>query len=306
MANIHQEERFMILYKYRADSEYTEKIFNDKKIWLSLPDDLNDPFECSIQNVMEDIIDKIVQKEKSEQLEGLVFTYSISPEGKKLWGLPKHKIKKLMYQIGLAKSFDMKYEIYRRFIYERTGNYPSDPNTKYQHIKQKIKRVGIFSLSENVDNELMWGHYSDGGRGVAIGFSVNPDSKLSRKSNCIKVNYNNDNIVLYERLKTSLVFGYDENLALFYQNISFDDPFFLSVISTKTEAWSYESEWRYVEEASGLFDLPAPIAEIVFGLKCPQSVRTKYINLIKKNFENNIEFYEIINIGKRLVKIKME
>lgn len=34
------------LYKYRADDEYTEKIFTEKSLWFSHPSAFNDPFDC--------------------------------------------------------------------------------------------------------------------------------------------------------------------------------------------------------------------------------------------------------------------
>ena len=34
------------LYKYRADDEYTEKIFTEKTLWFSHPNAFNDPFDC--------------------------------------------------------------------------------------------------------------------------------------------------------------------------------------------------------------------------------------------------------------------
>ena len=46
-------EKPQILYKYRDVGEYTEKIFTDKTVWLSKPENLNDPFECSIANFTE-------------------------------------------------------------------------------------------------------------------------------------------------------------------------------------------------------------------------------------------------------------
>lgn len=38
---------YLVLYKYRSDSEFTENIFTNKQVWLATPDTLNDPFECS-------------------------------------------------------------------------------------------------------------------------------------------------------------------------------------------------------------------------------------------------------------------
>lgn len=296
----------MILYKYRADSEFTKNIFINRKVWMSSPGQLNDPFECSIQTIMNDFISNQVKKEKMEQIEGFILAYVMNPAHELMWGLPKYKIKNILDKMGREKKFGKKYKLYKDFIYSRTGNYPSNPSSKYQNINKQINSIGIFSLSEKVDNELMWGHYADGSRGIAIGFSVEPNTKLKNENHCLKVTYSNDDIILSKRLATSLVFGMNDKGYKFYQRIAWNDPFFQSVISTKTEAWSYECEWRYVEETSGLYDLPAPIKEVVFGLKCPKVTRDKYIKLVKDNISNYVEFYEIVNVNKKLQKRTIE
>lgn len=43
-----------ILYKYRGNSEFTDKILLEQKIWLSKAKGLNDPFECKIQEIAKD------------------------------------------------------------------------------------------------------------------------------------------------------------------------------------------------------------------------------------------------------------
>lgn len=35
-----------IIYKYRSDNEFTEKIFIDKTLWFEHPNKFNDPFDC--------------------------------------------------------------------------------------------------------------------------------------------------------------------------------------------------------------------------------------------------------------------
>ena len=54
----------MLLYKYRTDSERTEEIFKKKEVWFAKPETLNDPLECSIQDIAEKsitIIRKVIQ-----------------------------------------------------------------------------------------------------------------------------------------------------------------------------------------------------------------------------------------------------
>lgn len=298
----------MLLYKYRTDSERTEEIIKKNEVWFAKPETLNDPLECSIQEIAEKSIVKFCEQEKQEQLEGFVLTYTMIPEHKLLWGLSKKEVKNVLEKMGKANGVDAKYRIYANFIKSRTGNYPSNPVSKYMYITDILKNVGIFSLSETCESELMWGHYADGGKGIAIGFDIQENSSLTYNSLCLKVNYTNEAVILKDRIKPTLAMAIGENgNPLYFQAPAFDDPFLKEVMSTKNTTWEYENEWRCVEQMPGLKTVIAPIAEVVFGIKCPQDIREKYIALAHKYFQNSISFFEIVLDGrtfKRKILIK--
>lgn len=289
----------MLLYKYRTDSERTEEIFRNNQVWFARPDTLNDPLECSIQETAERSIAKHCKQEKQEQLEGLVMVCALMPEHKLLWGLPKSEIKKILKKISKANGIDAKYRVYSNFIKSRTGNYPSNPASKYTHIADIVKNVGIFSLSETCESELMWGHYADGGKGIAIGFDIRDDKGLTHNSLCLKVNYSNEPIVLKDEIKPMLAMTIGENgNPLFFQAPAFDDPFLKAVMSTKNRTWEYEKEWRCVEQMAGLKTIVSPITEVVFGIKCPQDIREKYIALAREYLHDPVCFFEIALEGR--------
>ena len=54
----------MIFYKYRNNSNYTDRIFIDKKVWLSDAAGLNDPFGCTIAEIAGEWIAAEVKKNK--------------------------------------------------------------------------------------------------------------------------------------------------------------------------------------------------------------------------------------------------
>ena len=293
----------MVLYKYRTDSERTEEIFKKKEVWFAKPETLNDPLECTIQEIAERSIKKCCEQEKREQLEGFILAYVMTNEHGLMWGLPKKNIKQVLSKIGNTKDFDGKYRVFADFIKSRTGNYPSNPSLKYMYITDILKNVGVFSLSETCNNELMWGHYADGGNGIAIGFDIQGDSSIAPNSLCLKVNYTNETLILKDRIKPTLAFTVDENgNPLFFQAAAFDDPFLKTVMSTKNEIWAYEKEWRCVEQVQGLKTIISPITEIVFGLKCPLKVREKYIALANEYCGDTINFFEIVLRGRTLEK----
>lgn len=295
--------KIVLLYKYRTDSERTEEIIKKNAVWFAKPETLNDPLECSIQAIVKKSILECCEQEKREQLESFVLTYVMTNEHDLMWGLPKNKIKQVLLEIGNMEDFDGKYRIFADFIKSRTGNYPSNPASKYMYITDILSNIGVFSLSETCDNELMWGHYADGGRGITIGFGIQDESSITPNSLCLKVNYTNEALILKDRIKPTLAFTVDENgNQLFFQTAAFDDPFLKTVMSTKNVTWAYEKEWRCVEQMQGLKTIIAPITEVVFGLKCPLNIRKKYIVLANECCGESVRFFEMVLKGRILEK----
>lgn len=298
----------MVLYKYRDISENTEKIFTEKKVWLSNATGLNDPFECTIQEIAKDWIEKEVQDLKLAHIQGFIFMAIQSLKTKTLfYDLNNKQTKEFLNKFRL-KSIDEKYKTVREFIKRKTGTELSNPAETFANFDVQLNNVGIFSLSETPENQLMWAHYGDKSKGVAIGFKVSENSKLMNSSHCLKVNYS-DELPRFDRkgfLVETTIVPQGKNT----QKITFDDPTFQAAISTKPVCWDYEKEWRYVEETSGLFKFPSEIQEIIFGLKCSKEIRKKYIELVKNNFDYKIEFFEIITVPNtnkiQKIEIKQE
>lgn len=262
--------------------------------------------ECSIQEIAKASIDEFCRIEKEEQLQGFIFAYTFAPGDRFMWGLPKSRIQRVLDEIRKAKKFRDKYKVYSEFIKWRTGNYPSSPRAKYTKVGEMLSNVGILSLSQKCQEELMWSHYADGGRGIAIGFAVSEGESLTATSACMPVNYSDEIVVMKDRLKTVLKFTYDEaGKQKFYQTPAFDDPFLLSVVTTKNTCWEYEQEWRCVEKTAGLRVVDKPIAEIVFGPKCPQGVREKYMALVNEHCKEPVSFYEIMIVNRRYEKASL-
>ena len=116
-------------------------------------------------------------------------------------------------------------------------------------------------------------------KGLCIGLSVARGILLGDAGRCLPVRY----------ATTLPAFG-DSGFTTEWQlyghgqtevRVSQSDPTFLAVISTKSPRWSYEREWRYVEEGGGEYEWPGPIPEVTFGLKCPSERREHYLGLIR-------------------------
>jgi hypothetical protein len=296
----------MTLYKYRSDSEYTEKIFTDKRIWLSNAAGLNDPFECTITEIAKDWIEQEIKSLKTAHMEGFIHGALTSMKNSEFfYDLNPKQTKEFLNKFKL-KDFDAKYRTVREFIQRKTGKEISNPETTYANLDKQLNEVGIFSLTELDTNELMWAHYADSSKGISIGFERSAGSKLTNDEHCLKVTYSNDRPDFTgQGIKLEVSFYLTGPNT---QKISFSDETFRKAVSTKNTIWEYEKEWRYIEIQSGSYPFPGKLKEIIFGVKCPKSVRQKYIDLVKNNFDTSVDFYEIVIATgtSNLIKIKYE
>lgn len=180
-----------------------------------------------------------------------------------------------------------------RALYSKHGVQLSRPSQVFERFQQQLSTVGIFSLAERADNELMWAHYAKSHTGLAFGFSRADNNKLGNSRHTMQVTYDSVKPVF----KTGFLHQIDihkerNNELISRQKLSFEDPVFRAAFSTKPPAWSYEEEWRYIEETPGLHSWPGDLVSIVFGLRMPKERRTHYRKLIEAS-GCNPDYYEI-------------
>jgi hypothetical protein len=282
----------MILYKYKNNSLFTEKIFTEKKVWLSNAANLNDPFECTIGEIAKDWINEEIKKLKNGHMGGFISGAMGSIKSKlPFYNLSPKQTKEFLSKFS-KKGFDEQYKTVREFIHRKTGKELSNPEDIFKNLDEQLNNVGIFSLSETDDNELLWAYYAESSTGIALGFEVTEGNKLANKEFCIKVDYSDE-------LPTFKGNGFQLSIVMFadkksIQKISFTDDTFRQAISTKKIKWSHENEWRYIEEKSGNYNYPGELKELIFGLKCPKEKREYYVKLLDENFKSKIDLYEIV------------
>ena len=277
-----QKGKAVVLYKYRRDSEYTAKIFITGKVRLSTAAQLNDPFECSLHEIAPDWIAAQVREMKAAQLEG--FLVSLPPDE--------------LSRFRTAPDFDGLYQAYRNFIKQRFGNPPSDPELVFTRLEEQLQEVGIFSLSEVPDNQLMWAHYTEDHKGLCLGFEVVDGSLLANPEHCLRVNYADKIPKMSEGFLQKITFRLDSRCRLESRSeIAFSDPAVRAAVSTKPRCWKYEREWRYVEPRAGDYPWPGPLVEIIFGLRCSRERREYYMQLASLFVGNDLRVYEMRKIA---------
>lgn len=278
------------LYKYRDDSPRTEDIIKAQKIWLSTPAELNDPLECRIGEMPKEWMLKTIHQMEEGQLLGIFglppfdapkTLFSLSELETKKW---LKRFKKISHQQRVSAMRD---------LYSRHGIELSRPANIFKDMRQRLDSVGIFSLSENYDSELMWAHYGANHQGIAIGFNRTDECKLGDTRHTIPVTYSEKKPNFSAGFKNEVQISAPGSGVPNQSRVSFEDNVFRSTISTKTPAWNYEREWRYVEETHGLFDLPGQITTIVFGLRMKADRRVHYQKLANQFIKNKIRFFEV-------------
>ncbi|MHC3127912.1 hypothetical protein OB03_11755 [Brevundimonas sp. GN22] len=120
-----------------------------------------------------------------------------------------------------------------------------------QSIAQEMKHLGVFCMAENHTNILMWSHYANHHRGIALKFDTSKQV-TGGLNPLLKVQYQK------ERPQ--------------HRRIFHDTPLTETLIAlcTKAEFWAYEQEWRLIgSENAGSrlrFD-PNVITGLIFGAK---------------------------------------
>ncbi|MCT7316720.1 DUF2971 domain-containing protein [Ralstonia sp. CHL-2022] len=291
-----------ILYKYRDDSENTEKIFTNKKIWLSTAKGLNDPLECRTGQIPLSWQNEKIHDLESAQLMGFVgfpaepptTLFSLSPrETKRYW----KKFKELSRN-NQIKSM--------RSMYAKHGIQISNPQRIFSNFEKQLSRIGIFSLTEQPLDPLMWAHYAESHKGLALGFYRTKGTRLADPRHTMKVTYDPEKPTFTDGFLQQIRIGQNsQGTQVSYAGMSFDDPVFRAAFSTKPPEWQYEKEWRYVEETAGLHEWPGTLVSVIFGCKMPKDRRNHYKKLVESSAAN-VTFHEVkINSGNEFELVKL-
>jgi Protein of unknown function (DUF2971) len=171
----------------------------------------------------------------------------------------------------------------------------SRPEELFETFEQQLATVGVFSLSESLESQLMWAHYAKSHTGLAIGFKREAENKLGSSRQTLAVTYENAKPVFEDGFINQITYRGDSGGGIQSQQmIGFEDATFRAAFSRKPVDWSYEKEWRYVEQTSGLFPWPGAIVRVVFGLRMPPDRRKRYSELVSASVPNPVTFFEIV------------
>lgn len=171
------------------------------------------------------------------------------------------------------------YEVFN--LIEKSGlpiNIAKDNYAKI--IAQARTKLGIFSLSKTVFNELLWAYYTNGHKGFCIEYDFEKLQKSLPKEQLhgiFSVQYKNDTP---EFSMNSITY-----------NLVDDTQFIKCLIATKSTAWEREEEIRITLYSSGLLGIsPESVTGIYFGLRMPESDKELVKNSLKGR---SIKYYQM-------------
>jgi len=172
------------------------RIFNaivNQNYYLSDPTALNDPFDCTANQII-----NIEYKQAYNAL------YSVIKNTQ-----PNLKHLEIDREIRILKE--------KKELLKKAAN---------TILKDNLSQAGIYCLSTSLYNTLMWSHYANGHKGVALQFEINQiKTAIADDGTIDKVTYSWD-------LPRINVFGGDN-----YDKIK-------SIVYSKSKRWVYENEYR--------------------------------------------------------------
>lgn len=123
-----------------------------------------------------------------------------------------------------------------------------------------VDKSGVFSLSRNPLNELIWAHYGGSHRGFCAGYDVKRLIDFEPNLHyLLDVQYSNTSPFLDSK-----------------QVIGADTPteFLQNILGVKSTPWQYEQEVRVVTTPPGSHEHDyRALKKVYFGLRCPESTR---------------------------------
>ncbi len=140
--------------------------------------------------------------------------------------------------------------------------------------------LGLFCLTQDSKNILMWSHYGDSFKGICIQYNDKILSKIKDASSQVfKISYAKK---IANKSFHELYTDKSDNNKLLKE----------TVIGRKYICWEYEKEVRIIHDGVNAFDYdPEAIEAIYFGYKFPEEERLKIFKALK---DQNVKYYKMI------------
>jgi hypothetical protein len=185
-------------------------------------------------------------------------------------------------------------ELLATYGYALKGNTRSREKVEWleKFLLKYVGKSGVYCVTQNPLNELMWAHYGDGHRGIVVGHKVKQENIDNRE-----YSHRAPRPLKYEgrgQPKMSDYYisslnkeGADEAFSRLIREIYF----------SKTSVWSYEEEYRFLSVREyGLKEADAAITVVIYGARTPEH----HISLVQKLISGEVSQYRTILTGNGL------
>lgn len=138
-----------------------------------------------------------------------------------------------------------------------------------------ITKYGIFVLTTEFQNILMWSHYSSSHQGICIRFNT-ANFKSFIENECVK----NNLLITWHKVK------YEKKFPLLNPFELDDNEVVTKPLSIKSDDWEYENEYRFIlfDKPNTLIQLPSGIIDLVFcGCKMDADNKNEIVDFARSN-----------------------
>lgn len=162
-----------------------------------------------------------------------------------------------------------------------------------QPLYDRISHYGIYCLSEEYDNMLMWSHYADAHRGICLGFKKEFDNFLT--TDCmtwlVKVNYSQHHP--FEDIRNDIILGKFNPIDNFEKFCNIHSALEKALIEVKHENWRYEKEQRVVSHISGLQSFnPEALECVILGMNISREDKLTIRSLLTHQKWQHVQIFK--------------
>ena len=318
LSNEHFSKLPKKLFKYSKINEYTIESLSEGKIYLAPMNEMDDPFECSANLDLAKIYDQnqdSITNEAFEAIVNIAMQYSNPDEREKIRAiidackLPNNTMDKAKLLSSLIELNVGVVPQYIVFIINMLANLPEQilsPDNK-RNLEKLIslapsmsKILGIYAMSEDKDNQVLWSMYTDNYRGICIEYDFEHEIELAFHT--LPVLYqkdrNNNAIAL---ILEDFINGFIKSFTL--GGIDTNRIAYITLLLTKSTDWEFQHEWRIFGDANTKVNAPK-INAIYLGNKCCPKNKNKILEIARaKNIPVYKQTVDIENLSFKYEKL---
>ena len=241
------------LFKYRECSEKDFEAFNENKLYASISDKFNDPFDC------------LFHYDKKSILHSLLFSstkqYNVELRDRLRMGEEFPLVYQSLFSKDYLNAFkdflinvsDEELEKHEKFMIDSKSAWEERIERVAEEAISGVKNLSnIACLSEVINSVTMWSHYAESHKGFALAYDFR---RFNLKEHlCEEIEQNNSSLqgflypVIYSKQRYDATIYIDWALGK-KGNMPVLNYDILTTIKSqlyKSLQWSYEKEWRLI------------------------------------------------------------